>query len=62
MEKRPNLLERIAQLRAQRWSREVLLAALLTIAAAVFIATAMVGSDSSDSDKTPFEAARKPSR
>ena len=28
----------------------------------VFIATAMVGRDPSDSDKTPFEAARKPSR
>jgi hypothetical protein len=62
MEKQPNLLERIAQLRAQRWSREVLLAALLTIAAAVFIATAMVGRDQSESDKTPYEAARKPSR
>ncbi len=62
MERRPNFLERIARLRAQRWSREVLLAALLTIAAAVFIATAMLGRDPSDLDKTPYEAARKQPR
>jgi hypothetical protein len=60
MEKRPSFLERLAQLRAQRWSREALLAALLTIAAAVFIATAMVGRDTPEQDK--LETARKPAR
>jgi hypothetical protein len=62
MEKRPTLHERIARLRAQRWSREVLLAALLTIAAVVFIATAIVGRDGSIEDKPGVEAARKPPR
>ena len=58
MEKRPVLRERLEQLRAQRWSREALLAALLTIAALAFIATAMVGRDGQD--KTSVETARKP--
>jgi hypothetical protein len=35
----------IARLRAQRWSREILLAIALTLAAAVFIAAAMSGTD-----------------
>jgi hypothetical protein len=58
MEKRPSLGELLARLRAQRWSREVLLAALLTIAAAVFIAAAMLGRDTSE--KTQVETARQP--
>jgi hypothetical protein len=62
MEKRRVLRERLSQLRAQRWSREVLLAALLTLAAAVFIATAMVGREGSGPDKAPLETARKPAR
>ena len=60
MEKRPILRDRLAKLRAQRWSREALLAAILTIAAVVFIATAMVGKESSDQDKTSVETARTP--
>ena len=58
MEKRPILRERLTKLRAQRWSREALLAVILTIAAVVFIATAMIGRDASD--KTPVETARTP--
>ncbi len=60
MEKRPILRDRLAKLRAQRWSREALLAAILTIAAVVFIATAMVGKESSDQDKASVETARTP--
>ena len=45
MEKRSILRRRLIRLRAQRWSREALLAVILTIAAVVFIATAMVGKD-----------------
>jgi hypothetical protein len=37
-----------------------MLAALLTIAAAVFIAAAMLGGDMSVQDKTPVESARQP--
>ena len=62
MEKRPVLRERLAKLRAQRWSREVLLAALLTIAALVFIAAAMVGTGPPDQDKSPVETAPAPQR
>lgn len=60
MEKRPIILDRLAKLRAQRWSREVLLAALLTIAAVVFIATAMVGKESPGPGGNPVETARTP--
>ena len=60
MEKRPSLGKLLTQLRAQRWGREVVLAALLTIAAAVFIAVAMLGSDVSEQDRTPVETARQP--
>jgi hypothetical protein len=56
MEKRPFLREQIARLRAQRWAKEALLALLLTVAALVFIATAIVSRNSQD--KMPFETAR----
>jgi hypothetical protein len=35
----------IARFRAQRWSREILLAIALTLASAVFIAAAMMGEE-----------------
>jgi hypothetical protein len=60
MEKRPSLNELLTRLRAQSWSREVLLAALLTIAAVVFITAAMVGRDNSEQGTTPVETARQP--
>jgi hypothetical protein len=60
MEKRPSLNERITRFRAQPWSREVLLAALLTIAAVVFIAAAMIGRNDPDQQTVPVETARQP--
>lgn len=60
MEKRPIILDRLAKLRAQRWSREALLAALLTIAAVVFIATAMLGKESPGHGRNSVETARTP--
>jgi hypothetical protein len=59
MEQRHALRKRLARLRAQRWSREALLAALLTLAAAVFITTAMLGKGSND-QKPTVETARQP--
>ena len=60
MEKRPNLSELLAKLRAQPWRREAVLAALLTIAAMVFIAAAMLGGDISQHGAKPVEAAHQP--
>ena len=62
MAKRPILREQLAKLRAQRWSREALLAALLTLAALVFIAAAVVGTGSPDQDKSPVATAPTPQR
>jgi hypothetical protein len=62
MEKRSILQEQVARLRALRWGREALLAAILTIAALVFIAAAFVATDSSDQGKTASETARTPQR
>jgi len=62
MAKRPILRKQWIKLRAQRWSREALLAALLTIAALVFIAAAVVGTDSPDQDKSPVATAPTPQR
>lgn len=60
MEKRPGHNELLNYLRALRLSREVVLAALLTIAAAAFIAAAMLGSDMSEQGRKPVETARQP--
>ena len=57
MKRWPALRKRLIKLRAQRWSREVLLAALLTIAAVAFIAAAMVSTDQSDQAKSSIETA-----
>jgi hypothetical protein len=62
MAKRPILRKQLVKLRAQRWSREALLAALLTLAAVVFIAAAVVGTDSPDQDKSPVATAPQPQR
>jgi hypothetical protein len=62
MQERPVLRERLAKLRAQRWSREALLAALLTLAALVFIAAAVVGTGPPDEDKSPVATAPAPQR
>jgi hypothetical protein len=62
MAKRPILRTQLVKLRAQRWSREALLATLLTLAALVFIAAAVVGTDSPDQDKSPVATAPPPQR
>ena len=58
MERRLRLNELITRFRAQRWSREVLLAALLTVAAAVFIAAAMLRSDMPEQGTRPAQRLR----
>jgi hypothetical protein len=50
----------IVGLRAQRWSREILLAIGLTLAAAVFIAAALMGQKAAHvQEAPPFAAADK---
>jgi len=49
----------IARLRAQRWGKEVLLAVVLTLAAAIFIATALMGQEAHVEAKPPYAAADK---
>jgi hypothetical protein len=48
------------RLGVHRWGREILLAVLLTIAAAAFIAAAMVGRVGSGEAKNPYATATKP--
>jgi hypothetical protein len=62
MATRPIFRKQLVKLRAQRWRREALLAALLTLAALVFIATAIVGTDSPDQEKSPVATAPKTQR
>jgi hypothetical protein len=50
----------IARFGAQRWSKEVLLAIVLTLAAAAFIAAALPGRTIPGQSKAPFVAADKP--
>ena len=49
----------IARFRAQRWSKEILLAIVLTLAAAVFIAAALMGQDAHVEARPPGAAASK---
>jgi hypothetical protein len=50
----------IARFRAQRWSKEALLAVVLTLAAAVFIAAALLGEEAHYLHaKPPYAAADK---
>jgi hypothetical protein len=60
MDKRHALRRQFIKLRAQRWSREALLALLLTVAAAVFIATAMLGKNPLNPDPPAVETASPP--
>jgi hypothetical protein len=60
MDKRHALRRQFIKLRAQRWSREALLALLLTVAAAVFIATAMLGKNPLNQDPPTVETASPP--
>jgi len=56
MEREPNAGGHRAQRRARRWAREIMLAVMLTAAAAAFIAAALLRG----SDAPPVETARKP--
>jgi uncharacterized membrane protein YfcA len=49
----------VARFRAQRWSREILLAIVLTLAAAAFIGAALMGHEPHGEAKPPFAAADK---
>jgi hypothetical protein len=49
----------IARFRAQRRSREILLAVVLTLAAAVFIAAALMGQEVRVQAKPPYAAVDK---
>jgi hypothetical protein len=60
MQKRSVFRERLDKLLAQRWSREALLAAILTIAALIFMATAMIGNGAPTPDRSSVETARTP--
>jgi hypothetical protein len=50
----------ITRFRAQRWSKEAMLAVVLTLAAAAFIAAALMGIDASSENKAPLATADKP--
>jgi hypothetical protein len=60
MERRPIGGERTSRRRVRRWAREIVIAALLTIAAAAFIATALLRGDGAGPRAPAFETARKP--
>jgi hypothetical protein len=65
MELLRTLRERLRGLTAQRRESEIALAVLLTLAAAIFIAAALVGRGGSHHDfqtEQPFTTARKPTR
>jgi hypothetical protein len=49
----------IARLRSQRWSKEILLAIGLTLAAAIFIAAALMGQEGHGQSDPPYAAADK---
>jgi hypothetical protein len=49
----------LARFRAQRWSKEILLAVVLTLAAAVFIAAALMGQEPNVDAQPPYAAADK---
>jgi hypothetical protein len=52
----------IARLGSQRWGKEALLAMALTLAAAAFIAAAILGRDVSGAGKAPQATADSPQR
>ena len=60
MERLRLLLGRLAKLGVGRWGREILLAVLLTIAAAGFIAAALLGRGSGSESGSAYETATKP--
>ena len=61
MEKRSGMGEPASSSRAWRWAREIAIAVLLTVAAAGFIAAALVRGSGGSQTPASFETARKPS-
>jgi hypothetical protein len=47
----------VGRFRAQRWSREILLAVALTLASAIFIAAALMGEEAQVRDVPPHAGA-----
>ena len=60
MEKRSEIGEHEHQRRARRWAREIVIAVLLTVAAAVFITAALMRGNSAPGLTPAYETARKP--
>jgi len=60
MDRDPIVDEPRPQRRARRWARELVLAVMLTIAAAAFITAALLRSNGAPPGAPPFETARKP--
>jgi hypothetical protein len=60
MDRDPIAGEHRTQRRARRWARELVLAVMLTIAAAAFITAALLRSNGAPPGAPPFETARKP--
>jgi hypothetical protein len=60
MDSDPMAGEHRAPRRARRWVREIVLAAMLTIAAVAFIAAAVLRGNGAQQGAPPFETARKP--
>ncbi len=62
MERRPQYVEPKFRGPLRRWAREIMLAALLTAVAAIFIASALLRSDDAAQERSAFETARKPGK
>jgi hypothetical protein len=60
MENRSDTGEPVHQRRAWRWAREIVIAALLTIAAVGFIAAALLRGNGGPAATPSYETARKP--
>jgi hypothetical protein len=60
MEKPSDIAEHAPHRRARRWMREIVIAALLTVAAIGFITAALLRGSGGSAPTPPFETARKP--
>jgi hypothetical protein len=60
MEKHSNIGEHAHQRRARRWVREIVIAVLLTVAAAAFITAALMRGNGAPGTTPSYETARKP--
>jgi hypothetical protein len=60
MEKPSDIAGHAHQSRARRWLREIVIAVLLTVAAAAFITAALLRSNSAPGMTPSYETARKP--